>query len=152
MAKYVISTYNTCTGKYEEVEVSKKVYEVYKRAEWRDEKNEIRFHQHQTPFSCLIGNEDNSIENFHEFVDISQLQYEEEYFNTDEDIDRVCVVRNALRCLNESEMFLVVNLFLIGKTERELAAELRVSHQAIHKRKVRILSRLKKEIQRNYPN
>lgn len=142
MNKYVISVRNTFTGKYEEVEVSREVYEVYRRAEWTDENDRRRFYKHQVPFSCLIGNTDDNFENFHEFVAISLAQDDEEF--TDDDISEM--VHNALRSLSEAEFKLITELFFEGKTEKEIATLSNVSQQAIAKRKKRILMKLRIEI------
>lgn len=49
----------------------------------------------------------------------------------------------ALRSLPEDEQRLIAHIYSFGKTERELAKLMTLSHTAIHKRKLRILSRLK---------
>ncbi len=146
MNKYVISVRNTFTGKYEEVEVSREVYEVYRRAEWTDENDRRRFYKHQTPFSCLIGNTDDNFENFHEFVAIGLAQDDEEF--TDDDISEM--VHKALNSLSEAELNLITDLFFEGKTEKEIAALSNVSQQAIAKRKKRILMKLRIEISEKY--
>lgn len=143
---YVISVLNTFTGKYEEVEVSREVYEVYRRAEWTDENDRRRFYKHQTPFSCLIGNTDDNFENFHEFVAISMAQDDDTF--SDDDISEM--VRDALKALSEPELKLINDIYFAGKTEKEVAASLRVSQQAIAKRKKRILMKLRIEISENF--
>lgn len=49
----------------------------------------------------------------------------------------------ALRSLPEDEQRLIAQLYFLGKTERELARLMALSHTAIHKRKLRILSKLR---------
>lgn len=49
----------------------------------------------------------------------------------------------ALHSLQDDERQLIVQLYFLGKTERELAELQGVFHNAIHKRKLRILSKLK---------
>lgn len=49
----------------------------------------------------------------------------------------------ALRSLTEGEQQLIAHIYLLGKTEREYAKLMALSHAAIHKRKLRILSKLK---------
>lgn len=142
MNNYVISVRNTFTGKYEEVEVSREVYEAYRRAEWADENNRRRFYKHQTPFSCLIGNADDNFENFHEFVAISMAQ-DNDTFSDDEISEMVHI---ALSSLSESELKLITDIFFEGKTEKEIATSSHVSQQAIAKRKKRILMKLRIEI------
>ena len=43
MNKKTINVYDTITGQIVEVEVSQEVYEEYKRAGWREEKNNSSF-------------------------------------------------------------------------------------------------------------
>lgn len=142
MNNYVISVRNTFTGKYEEVEVSREIYEVYRRAEWADENDRRRFYKHQIPFSCLIGNTDNNFENFHEFVAVSMAQDDEEF--SDADISEM--IHNALKILSEDELKLITDIYFEGKTEKEIAASSHVSQPAITKRKQRILMKLRVEI------
>lgn len=49
----------------------------------------------------------------------------------------------ALRPLAEDEQQLIAQLYFLGKTERELARLMALSHTAIHKRKLRVLSKLR---------
>ena len=49
----------------------------------------------------------------------------------------------ALHTLSEDEQLLIAQLYFSGKTERELAALMALSHTAIHKRKLRTLTKLK---------
>ena len=44
----------------------------------------------------------------------------------------------------EDERYLIVQLYFLEKTEREIAALEGIYHNAVHKRKLRILSKLKK--------
>lgn len=54
----------------------------------------------------------------------------------------------ALKALPEEENQLIVQLYFLGKTERELAELYGVFHSAIHKRKLRILSKLKENLEK----
>ena len=56
------------------------------------------------------------------------------------EVDRL---HTALLRLNKDEQDLIYDLFFAGKTESEVAKTLGVSQQAIHKRKNRILKKLK---------
>ena len=143
MDKYTVTVYNTCTGRYEEVEVTQEVYEVYKRTWWNIEKDDQRFHKFQSTFSELIGTE--GIENFHEFVSLSKRKYEEELFE-DSGKEREEFVRKALLKLNESESALITAIFYDGKTEFELAEAFHITHQAVNRRKKRCLRKLRKII------
>ena len=52
-------------------------------------------------------------------------------------------LHHAISLLSEDEQYLIKQLFFEERTERELAEELNVYRNAIHKRKNRILSKLK---------
>lgn len=66
--KYTVKVFNTFTSQYEEVEVSKEVYDEYRRGLWRIKKNNKRYCKHTTSFSRLKGLIEES-ENFHELID-----------------------------------------------------------------------------------
>lgn len=52
------------------------------------------------------------------------------------------MLEKVLEKLNEKERYLIVQLFYLGRTERELAAELHIAQQNINKTKQRILCKL----------
>ena len=64
--KYYLTVFNTCTGVYETVEVTKEVYIGYKRSKWKIENNDRSFYKHEIQFSGLIGGDDGSFDNFKE--------------------------------------------------------------------------------------
>lgn len=53
-------------------------------------------------------------------------------------------LHEALQLLDEDDRRLIVQLYFLEKTEREIAALEGVYHNAVHKRKLRILGKLKK--------
>lgn len=64
----------------------------------------------------------------------------------DEVIHRLMCQRlhEALQLLDNEERYLIVQLYFLEKTEREIAALEGIYHNAVHKRKLRILGKLKK--------
>lgn len=52
-------------------------------------------------------------------------------------------LHQALALLSEDEQYLIRQLFFEERTERDLAEELKIYHNAVHKRKNRILKKLK---------
>lgn len=73
------TVFNTCTSQYEDIEVTKEVYNEFRRGEWRIEKNDDKHGANETPFSELIGGDDGAFENFQEFFDnqnTPELQFE----------------------------------------------------------------------------
>lgn len=69
---YTLTVFNTCTSQCEDVEVTKEVYNEFRRGEWRIDKNDDKHRANETPFSELIGGDDGAFENFSEFIDNSQ--------------------------------------------------------------------------------
>ena len=53
--KYKLNVYNTITKKYDEVEVSEELYNVYRRTGWNIENNDKRYFDHGIQMSSLIG-------------------------------------------------------------------------------------------------
>lgn len=58
-------------------------------------------------------------------------------------------LHRALSLLSDDERELIDRLFFRGQTEREAAAEMGIYHNAVHKRKNRILGKLKKFFEKN---
>lgn len=57
------------------------------------------------------------------------------------------MITRLLRCLlqlNESERQLIISLFYCGKSEHQLAAETGIPRMTVHDRKIKILGKLKK--------
>ena len=148
MEKYTVSVFNTITRAYEDVEVTKEVYETYRRAQWTEENDDRRFYCHQIPFTDLSGNEDEIEETFHEFVEVSVARFEES-FSADKEIDKTTVIKQVLKNLNEEDSKLIDLLFFQNKTERQVGDMFHITQQAVHKKKEKLLNALKKEIEKN---
>lgn len=89
--------------------------------------------------SGLVGGDDGAYENFREFTDTenvpelivaNQIQTE--------------ALSRIIAQLNESDRQLIQALYFDSLTEREYADRLGVYRNAVHKRKMRILSKIKK--------
>ena len=65
---YVLNVYNTMTGQYELIQVTKEVFQAYRRTKWNIEDSTERFFKHETQMSSLIGGENDGYERFHEFM------------------------------------------------------------------------------------
>ena len=135
---YTLTVFNTCTSQYEDVEVTREVYNEFRRGEWRIEKNDDKHRTNETPFSELIGGDDGAFENFCEFIDNSQnpeLIFAEHA--------KIQALYSAVSMLSDLDKQLLQALFFDGLTEREYAELTGVYRNAVHKRKVRILEKLK---------
>ena len=65
---YILNIYNTMTGEFELVQVTKEVFQTYRRTKWHIEDSTERFYKHETQMSSLIGGENDGYERFHEFI------------------------------------------------------------------------------------
>ena len=54
----------------------------------------------------------------------------------------------ALEKLSDEERYLITQLFYFGRTEQELAAELKVTRRTVNNRKRKILSKLRELLER----
>lgn len=136
---HTLTVFNTCTSGYEDIEVSKEVYNEFRRGEWRIEKNDDKHRANETPFSELIGGDEGAFENFSEFIDNSQNP--ECIFAEHAKIE---ALYSAMSMLSDLDKQLLQALFFDGLTEREYAELTGVFRNAVHKRKIRILAKLKK--------
>ena len=66
---YILNVYNTMTGEFELVQVTKEVFQTYRRTKWHIEDSTERFYKHETQMSSLIGGENDRYERFREFID-----------------------------------------------------------------------------------
>ena len=122
---YVLNVYNTMTGQYELIQVTKEVFQTYRRTKWNIEDSTERFFKHETQMSSLIGGENDGYERFHEFID---------YDNTPENQAIEEMVFQSLHNVLE----------LLPPKDYEL--RLGMSQQAIHERKKRILKKIKNNL------
>lgn len=136
---YAIITFNPATGMEEAVSVTKEVYDEFRRGIWRIEKSDLKYITHTYPMSCLIGDDDDSEDEFHE--------YEDENFDLEEMVihnERLERLRFAKSRLAIKERKLIDLLYGEGLTIRECADRFGVCKAVIQRRKERILKKLKK--------
>ena len=139
MSKNVVRVYDTTIKKYIETEVSEKVHTYYDRTQWNIDDNDESFYKHEIQFSALIGGADGAFENFHEFVtdkDVTerntmlQAEYNE--------------LHNCLGMLSDDERELINLLYFENLTTEECGKRLGITHQAISKKRKKILCKLHK--------
>lgn len=139
MNKKTIKVYDTITGQIVDVEVSQEIYEEYKRARWREAKNDRSFFDHEIQYSLLIGGKDGAFENFHEFIS--------EGDPTAKAVIEKVLIKEVLTALGKLKVYdrrLIEMIYFENFTERECAKELETTQQNIHKRKERILYKIHK--------
>lgn len=139
--EYTITVFNTCTSEYEDVQVTKAVYDEYRRGEWRISKNDAKHRANETLFSALLGNDDGACENFREFIEAGNdpelLIEKQELFKT---------LHSILDGLKPEDRRLIHALFFEGMNEYAYADLLGVSHQRINKRKQIIFKKIRKKL------
>ena len=112
MKEYKVSVFNTTTGKYELVEVTKEVYEVFTRTQWNLEDNESSFYEHQIPLSQLDGTEDTleAWERFDEFVVECEIASRDEIEKFAKEQERKALF-TALKSLKAAELELIEAIY-----------------------------------------
>lgn len=113
--EYMVTVFNTVTARYEEITVSKEIYNEYRRGEWRIRKNNDKHSTGEIPFCALIGGEDGEYENFHEFVDTE---------HTVEAMLAKREERRLARCALETLSPIMRRRFLLHHADRRTAKEI----------------------------
>lgn len=118
-------------------EVSKEVHDKYKREERR--------HRY------LEGTQNDVIVISYDALDNDEMVGEstlvDESVNVEEEaINNIMLekLQDGLSTLSDDELYLIEHLIYQEKTERELAKKLNISQNVVHKRKVKVLEKLKK--------
>ncbi len=119
--KYVLNIYNTCTGRNEEVEVTREVFKAFKRSYWKEKNSDRSLYKHTYSISALEG-ADSQEDSFCEFA-VDDLFPE---YIADKDLcDRL------LSCLSETAKRRVELYYFNGLNMSEIAEIEGVSFQKI---------------------
>ena len=135
---YILKVYNTLTQQYEDVVVTKNVYDTYRRTEWNIKDNNASFYDHEIQLSGLIGGEEEAYENFREFWE--DVNVPENIFLTRVGMHEV---QRAFAELSDQERELINALYYEQLTQSEYAARIGVTQQYVSKIKKKILEKLK---------
>lgn len=138
---YKLKVFNTVTSLYEEILVTKEVYDEYRRGEWRIDKNEEKHRKNEIPFCSLIGAEDRDPLFFAEFV-----SHNDDPASQLASVEARRQLYDAITALSEADQSLIYALFFCGLTEKQYADKIGVKQQTIHKKKERILRSLRKRL------
>lgn len=136
---YTVKVYNTISKQYEDVAVTKEVYDTYRRTEWNIKDNNESFYEHEIQMSGLIGGEDDGYENFREFID--------EENTPERNIIYAEIKKALLECVAElaqEERALVQALYWQGLSEREYSRRSGIPQRTINHRKMYILEKIRK--------
>lgn len=132
------------------VEVTEDVYVAYMQGD-----RKIRYFEADLKVERTIYNADGSIkkivpsreDSLDRLMDDNADQFADEAESVEELVFRNITfeaLHKAMSRLTEDERKLIIALFFQGKTEREYAESLGVYRNAVHKKKIRILEKLKK--------
>ena len=122
--------------KGEPIPVTEKIYRAYKRPVWREKKNKEVRAEREVSYDVMveIGREpeDKSQERVDKIV-VEKL-FLEKYSK---------LLPKALAELDEDEKFLIDEIYFKKQTERDISDMIGISCVAVHKRKKKILKKLK---------
>ena len=131
------------------IEVSEEVYQVYMQGD-----RKMRYFETDLKIERTILAEDGTVQraipsredSLDRLMGDNARQFEDTRESVEDAVLRKLAeddLRRALKKLTDEEYALVYALFYEGRTERDYAKELGVSQVAVHKRKQRILKKLK---------
>ena len=134
-------------------EASEEVIAVLRTTERKMQYQEYDLKSEQT----IIDQENQTVtiipsreDSFERLVEQS-VQFREDTLSLDEWIIRrleIEQLHKALNVLSDDERYLIIQLYFEERTEREVAEELGVYHNAVHKQKIRILAKLRKILEK----
>lgn len=139
MEKHMVQVLNTLTNEEETIEVSKDIYDEYRRGKWRIEKNDAKYKCHHIHFGDMTGVADEEYENFKEITNSKATP--ETILLQKELMEKL---KNALENLDEQEKKMIYSLYYDEKSERDYAKMKGVCKNTVHVRKKKILKKLKK--------
>lgn len=139
MSKNTVRVYDTITKKYVEIEVDEKVCTYYNRTQWNIDDNDDSFYKHEIQFSALIGGIDGAFENFHEFV--TEKDVTERNAMLHAEYNRL---HSCLALLSDDERKLIELIYFKNLTIEECGKRLGITHQAVSKKRKKILCKLHK--------
>lgn len=131
------------------VEVTNEVYAAYMQGD-----RKIRYFENDLKAERVILDDEGHIrqiipsreDSLDRLMDDNAEQFADRRESVEDMVFRKITIEELYRALDqlcESEYALIAALYFDGKTEREYAAELGVYRNAVHKRKMRILEKLK---------
>ena len=140
---YKVSVFNTTTNKYEEIEVTEEVYEVYRTSEWQLENDDRRYRKHNTNFSEFGTDADSYFEKISSYVEACDSHYRRHLSQ----LEFHQLLTKALKTLKKEDRDLIRALYYEGFTEKTYAERLGVNQSVISRKRKRILRDLRKDFE-----
>ncbi len=132
------------------VEVSDEVYKILRKWDRR-----IKYVEHDLKETrYIIDQKKETVKEIPSREDsldrLTALGYDFENRTADfrETVSDKIMLEQALEKLSDEERYLITQLFYFGRTEQELAAELKVTRRTVNNRKRKILSKLRELLER----
>lgn len=134
------------------VQVTENVYREYRRAEEKEQ----YFMRRLKKGRFVAGGADGDVQYIpSREVSLEQMQERDWSFPAmDEAVEeqavRACLIEkleDALYCLSGEELALVMELFCLEKSEREASAALNMAKTTLHRKKNRVLKKLRKKLE-----
>ena len=126
-------------GKY--YEVSKETYQKYKKE--HDHSKMLQEYENEVQIFSLDAMAAADITGYGVIADTNVNVEDEAIHNL-----MIEKLREVLKELSSDELHLIEQIYTYEKTEREMAAELGISQVAVHKRKLKVLDKLKKFLEK----
>lgn len=136
----------------EQIPVTEEVYRAYKRPLWAEHKRKERAKRCRDENGFRCTKDCRTCEKFREGSDLSLNKFNEEGYEIADSVDLAELVADkllleqlvaALNDLDPDERSLIKALFYNDRTERDYAAEIGISHQAVGKRKLKVIDKLR---------
>ena len=140
---YTIILFDSALNAKVHVNVSKDVFDEYRRGIWRIHKNNVKHSDDIILFSELKGGEEDAYENFHEFDD-----NDENPAAVFENATKKKKLREVILSLRSDEQKLINALFFDGLTASEYARKINKTPQNVSQRKKCILKKIKKFLEK----
>lgn len=140
---YTIILFDSALNAKVHVNVSKDVFDEYRRGIWRMRKNDSKHSRDTILFSELKGGEEDTYDNFHEFVNPGTNPE-----NILADKTKKEKLREVILSLKPKEQKLIKALFFDGVEEKDYASSIGKTPKQIYKRKYRIFKKIKKILEK----
>ena len=135
----------------EQIPVTEEVYRAYKRPLWAEHKRKERAKRCRDENGFRCTKDCRTCEKSREGGTLSLNKFNEEGYEVADSVDLAELVADkllleqlvaALNDLDPDERSLINALFYNDRTERDYAAEIGISHQAVGKRKQKVIEKL----------
>ena len=136
----------------EQIPVTEEVYRAYKRPLWAEHKRKERAKRCRDENGFRCTKDCHTCKKSREGSDLSLNKFSEEGYEVADSVDLAELVADkllleqlvaALNDLDPDEQSLINALFYNDRTERDYAAEIGISHQAVGKRKQKVIEKLR---------